>query len=119
MVDYRFLMNLILPIGLIIYGYLYKYKTYKKLSKFFGYKITRAQLSQEAWEYANKRAGNIWINLGGLYTIFAGLYLLIFPSARENLSVVLFAIGLIIILYTFFTVDKELREKFDDNGEPK
>lgn len=119
MVSYKFVINFVLPIGLIIYGFLYKYKAYKKPGVLLGYKTNRALLSQETWEYANKRVGGIWINLGAFYTIFVGIYLLIVPSAREKLSVVVFAVGLFIVFYTFFTVDKELAEKFDDAGEPK
>lgn len=119
MTDYKWIINFILPIGLMIYGALYKYKDLKKTSVFLGYKTTRALLSQETWEYANKRVGNIWINLGALYTIFVGLYLLLAPSAREKLSLVVFAVGVAIILYTFFTVDKELEEKFDVEGKAK
>ena len=119
MSSYKFVINFILPIGLMIYGALYKFKALKKTSVFLGYKTTRTLLSQETWEYANKRVGNIWINLGALYTVFVGLYLFLVPSAREKLSVVVFAVGLAIVLYTFFTVDKELDEKFDEEGKAK
>lgn len=115
----RWLINFVLPIGLIIYGYLYKYKTYKKVSKFFGYKTARTQLSKETWKYANQRVGDIWIKLGGLYFIFTALILLIFPSERNKLSLIVFIVGVGVTLYPFFLIENELKEKFDDKGEPK
>lgn len=119
MLEYKWVINFILPLGLIIYGFLYKYKASKKVSKFFGYKTARTQLTQETWEYANVRVGNIWMKSGALYTVLVGLVLLIFPSQRDGLSVILFVIGIIVTLYPFSKIEKELRERFDDEGEPK
>lgn len=115
----KWIINFVLPLGLIIYGYLYKHKASKKVSKFFGYKTARTQLSQETWEYANIRVGNIWIKLGAFYTIFTMLILLVFPSQREKLSLIVFIVGVIVTLYPFSLIENELKEKFDEKGELK
>lgn len=119
MTNLRWVINFVLPIGLIIYGFLYKHVAYKKIGIILGYKTAAAKMSQDTWEYANKRVGDMWMKYGVYYTIFVGLFLLISKSAREKLSIVVFAVGLFIILYTFSLVDKELKEKFDEKGEPR
>lgn len=113
------IINFVIPIGLIIYGYLYKYQASKKVSKFFGYKTARTQLSQDTWEYANKKVGDIWIKSGAIYTAFVGVFLLVFPSQRVKLSLVVVLVGLLVALSPFSAVEKELKEKFNDKGEPK
>lgn len=117
--DYRWVINFIMPLGLILYGYLYKNKASKKVSNFFGYKTARTQISQKTWEYANKRVGEIWIKLGIGFTAFVAILLLLVPSQREKPSFIVIALAIILSITPFPIVEKELKVKFDNKGEPK
>lgn len=117
MKNYIWIISLILPLGIVLYGYLYKNVASKKLSYFFGYKTARTQLSKETWEYANKRVGDIWMKLGGIYTVVVIILLILFPSQREKPSFLVIALALIISMIPFPIVEKELKEKFDSKGE--
>lgn len=117
MKNYTWIINSILPLGIILYGYLYKNVAAKRLSYFFGYKTARTQLSKETWEYANKRVGEIWMKLGAIYTLVVIAMVFIFPSIREKPSFIVIALALIVSLIPFPIVEKELKEKFDDDGE--
>lgn len=59
------------------------------------------------------------MRLGGIYTIFIVLLLLIFPSQRYRLSLVGVLVGIAVTLYPFSKIEKELKEKFDSKGDPK
>lgn len=117
MTNYTWIISLILPLGIVLYGYLYKNIASKKLSYFFGYKTARTQLSKETWEYANKRVGKMWMKLGGIYTAIVIIIVILFPSQRQNPSLIIIALALIVSIIPFPMVQKELKEKFDDNGK--
>lgn len=117
MTSFAWVISLILPLGIVLYGYLYKNVAANKMSNFFGYKTDRTQLSKETWEYANKRVGEIWMKLGGIYTVIVILLLLIFPSQREKPSLLVIALALIVSMIPFPIVEKELKKRFDDKGE--
>ncbi len=119
MTDYAWIVSLILPLGIVIYGYLYKNVASKKLNYFFGYKTERTQLSKETWEYANKRVGSIWIKLGALYTATVVVMLALFPSQRSKPSFLVIALALIVSIIPFPIVQGELKEKFDEDGKQK
>ena len=116
---FKGMINLILPIGFIIYGFLYYKFASKKLSNFFGYKTSKTQLSQETWEYGNKRVGEIWMKLGGLYTLIVLLLFLIMPSTREKASIIVVILALVVSFVPFSIVEKEIKEKFDEEGKAK
>lgn len=116
--DARWLINFVLPIGLTFYGLMYRFRAYRKMSYFFGYRTSLTQLSKETWEYANKRVGNLWMKAGLIYTVITILYVFLFQNTSERPSIILFALGFALIMYTFVTIEKEIKAKFDDKGEP-
>lgn len=118
MTDARWLINFVLPIGLTFYGLMYRFRAYRKMSYFFGYRTSLTQLSKETWEYANKRVGNLWMKAGLIYTVITILYVFLFQNTSERPSIILFALGFALIMYTFVTIEKEIKAKFDDKGEP-
>lgn len=117
MKNLAWVINIILPLGIILYGYLYKNIAYKKISYFFGYKTARSQTSEETWEYANKRVGAMWMKLGGIYTLIVILILLLFPSQREKPSIIIMLMAIGVSMIPFPIVQRELDEKFDEEGK--
>ncbi len=116
---FKGMINLILPIGFIIYGFVYYKFASKKLSNFFGYKTEKTQLSQETWEYGNKRVGEIWMKLGALYTLIVLGLFIVMPSTREKASIIVVIMALIVSFVPFSLVEKEIKEKFDEEGKAK
>lgn len=117
--EYKWLINLIMPLGLIIYGLIYIKKSSRKPSNWQGYRTSRAMLSQETWEYANQRAGNLWIKLGVTIAIITGFLFLVFPDKAKEPNIVLIVFTIIISLIPMRKVEKELKELFDDEGNLK
>lgn len=117
MTNQIWIINFILPLGIILYGYLYKNVASKRKSNFFGYKTERTHLSKDTWEYANKRVGKMWIKLGLIFTLVVLIMRFIFPSHMEKPSFIVIGMALIVSLIPFPIVEKELKEKFDDEGE--
>ena len=119
MIDLRWLINFIMPLSLIIYGSIYIKKAKGNISNFLGYRTVRSMLSEETWKYGNRRAGQIWVRLGLGLIIFSALYLLIITKDFTKPSWLLAIVSILSGMVSLQTVDKELKEKFDDKGKKR
>ncbi|MDR7857448.1 SdpI family protein [Tissierella sp.] len=117
MLDLRWLINFIMPVSLIIYGSVYIKKAGGSISNFLGYRTVRSMLSEETWKYGNRRAGQIWIRLGLGLIIFSALYLLFISKDFSKPSWLLAIVSVLSSMVSLQTVDKELKEKFDEKGK--
>lgn len=119
MKDLRWVINFVMPISLIIYGYIYIKRANKGTNSSFGYRTSRSMKSKETWEYSNNRLGKLWMILGFVLAIFSVAYSLIFQREQLELSKTLLILGLIICIAPLFIVEKELKERFDEEGKVK
>ncbi|MBU3113059.1 SdpI family protein [Clostridium lacusfryxellense] len=111
--------ELIIPIIMIISGLVLRFKPPSKINIFYGYRTNRSMNSQKAWDYAQRRIGALWLYMGiFLYIVFI-LSMSFIPVAKENLSFIHGAIGIITLIIGIPFVEKELKEKFDKDVKPK
>ena len=54
----------LIPILILVIGIIFQKHAPKEINGFIGYRTRRSMQSQEAWDYANKRMGEIWLALG-------------------------------------------------------
>ena len=111
--------DLLIPIITIIFGVVLKFKPPSKINSFYGYRTIRSMNSQKAWDYAKGRIGALWLYMGVILYIVFILSMSFIPVAKGNLSFIHGAIGVIALLIGIPFVEKELKEKFDEDGNPK
>ncbi|MCA9765518.1 MAG: SdpI family protein [Carnobacterium sp.] len=107
--DLTWLVDLILPIIMIIFGYLFSKKQPKNINYFVGYRTKRSMTSKENWIYANRRFGQIWFKLGWIAFILVLLVRLFIPVEHETLTLINLCLALILILASIYVVEKELK----------
>jgi uncharacterized membrane protein len=109
------IVDLLIPIGMVAFGLLFKFKPPKKINILYGYRTARSMKSQEAWDYAHSRIATIWINIG--VALFFGITLskLFTPVSEEYLSLVHIGIGIIALFIGIPFIEKDLKTKYDDN----
>lgn len=123
---FMFIMNLLIPLTMIIFGYIYDKRPPKKpKSKFAysGYRTPMSMKNEETWEYANRFFGKLWFRFGivlGLISI-----IVLFCFIRKDKDTVGFA-GLIIsyvqmavMLIPVIPTEISLRKRFDKDGNRK
>ena len=88
-----------------------------------GYRTKRAMKNNDTWKFANELAGSIWIKWGTVVTVISVIFEIIYFCTDEKygatfmLSAV--TIQSLIILLSFYPVEKALKENFDDEGIKK
>ena len=100
----------LIPILILVIGLIFQKHAPKEINGFIGYRTRRSMQSQEAWDYANKRMGEIWLALGViLLVVTIPLSLLL----GENGVAVLVIAQTIALILSIIPVEMELKAKFD------
>ena len=100
----------LIPILILVIGIIFQKHAPKEINGFIGYRTRRSIQSQEAWDYANKRMGEIWLALGViLLVVTIPLSLLL----GENGVAVLVIAQTIALILSIIPVEMELKAKFD------
>lgn len=59
-----FLMDLLIPLLMIIYGYVYSQRAPKKINYFSGYRTRRSMQNKETWDFAHRYFGRLSLVFG-------------------------------------------------------
>jgi len=103
---------------MVILGLALKFIPPHKINSIYGYRTTRSNKSQETWDYAQKRIGGLWLYIGVILYVFIIVSMLFLPNLSFiHISIVV--IGVIALLIVMPFIEKELTEKFDENGNLK
>lgn len=100
----------IVPVIIIVTGYLmYKYPP-KKINPFIGYRTKKSMSNELAWKKANQYCGKLWIYLGALMTIISLiLSCLKIITLTENIIVIITFIQIGIILIFIPVVENKIK----------
>ena len=105
----------LIPILMIITGYLMHKYPPKKINHIVGYRTSKSMKNKRNWTKANKTCGLLWIKLGTI-NIFISILLYIFKllniiNITEQLLSLIIIIQVIIILISIPIVENKLKGK--------
>jgi len=105
----------IIPILILLVGYLMFRCPPKKINWFIGYRTLKSMKNQEDWKFANQYCGKIWIITGVIMLVitvvlFALFYLNVI-NYTENILAMLVLIQVAIIILPIFLVENKLKNK--------
>ena len=116
--------NLIVPAVVIWYGRRFERNPPKEPNAWFGYRTARSMKSRDAWNFAQRKMGQVWGRWGlvMLPVVLAcqGLTLLC-PDVESMClwSLPITAAEVVILLLSMIPVERALKENFDGNGRRK
>lgn len=112
-----FICNMLMPLSMILSGYMmYKY-TSKEINSIIGYRTKRSSKNLETWKFANSYCGKLWIKQGIILLILSCIVQL--PFAKSNVDVIgkmttiIETIQIVVMLASIGLVEKALKRKFD------
>lgn len=100
----------LIPILILVIGIVFQKHAPKEINGFIGYRTRRSMQSQEAWDYANKRMGEIWLALGVILLVVSIPLTLLF--AENGLTIAMIA-QVVALIVSIIPVEVELKAKFD------
>ena len=116
-------MAMLVPAIMICVGTWMQKHPPKDINWIIGYRSTRSIKSQAAWDFANRYSGKLMLR-AGWFTLVASLavmLLILFQSEAviSAVSVVLIFYQLIPLLAVLPMVERQLKKRFDKDGNPK
>lgn len=112
-------MNSIIPLMMILFGFLWKNNPPKNINYMYGYTSSMSMKNQKTWDFAHKHNAKVWRRWGSLWLLVSIGLMLIFPSNYEKLTIGINWIGLALILISLIPTEVALRKNFDKDGNLK
>ena len=120
---FMLVMNLLTPLTMIIFGYIYNKKPPKKpKSKFAysGYRTPMSMKNEETWEYANRFFGKLWFIFGIPVGVISIIVLFFFIGKDKDTvgfaGMIICYVQLVAMLLPVIPTELALRRRFDKYG---
>lgn len=114
-----FFCNLLIPVIMIIVGYLMYKHPPKKINAFYGYRTSRSMKNDETWKFAHDYCGRLWIKLGFVLIIPTIIAMLPFVHGSvKNIAIVTLIaqfIQVLVLILSVIPVESALKKNFEDD----
>ena len=116
------LVILIMPLMMVGFGLLFMKNPPKKINSVYGYRTKRSVRSQEAWDFAHRYFGKLWL-VYGLLSILPSLVpiCVVLGKSEQVISMVgliVLGVQVLLMLATIFATERALKNNFDEYGRP-
>ena len=123
---FMFVMNLLTPLVMIIYGRIYEKKPPQKPKSNFAYSGYRTKMSMiniETWEYAHRFFGKLWFRFGIVLGV-TSIIVLLFVIGRDKdtigfVGMIVCYVQIVVMILPAIPTEMALRKNFDKNGKRK
>lgn len=116
-----FIMNMLLPMVMIIFGLIFLKKAPKTINNYYGYRTIKSKRNIDTWNFAHHYFGNIWFKLGVLSMLVSFIVMILLYNKADNIvafySVILTFIHLVFMVTPIYFTEKKLGQTFDKEGK--
>ena len=115
-----FICNMLIPVIMIISGYMMYKHTPKSINGVYGYRTRRSMKNMDTWKFAHDYCGRIWLKAGSMILIPSVLLQLPFMHSSEDvigvMTLIIETIQIGVLMVPVYFKEKALKETFDDAG---
>ncbi|MBQ3528491.1 MAG: SdpI family protein [Clostridia bacterium] len=114
---------LLIPSLMIIFGTVFKNSAPKEINYIYGYRTPMSTSSKEAWEFAHKYMGRLWL-IFGIIILIPSVTAMLFVIGLDKDTVgytgmaITFA-QIVLMIIPIIPTEIALRKNFDKNGNKK
>ena len=120
---YMLACDLLVPVIMLISGYMMYRHPPKKINGIYGYRTSRSMKNEQTWRFANNYCGRLWIKYGIIMLVLSIPAHFPFVHSDKNvigvLSTIVVTIQCIVLLFPIALTEIALRKAFDKEGNPK
>ncbi len=119
---FMFIMDLLIPAAMILFGILFKNNPPDDINYAFGYRTKRSMQNKDTWQFAQREMGRVWYKWG-IILFLTAIPVLFFTGTDENtvsvISGIIVILQTVAMIMTVIPVEKALKSNFDENGKRK
>lgn len=112
---FNWIVDLIIPITMIVLGFVYNKKAKGEISDMSGFRTVNSMVSKESWKYSHKLASRILKIFGILLIIYIIVIRLISNMNSEYLSLINVGISLLIYILISIYIDLKIKRFNKEN----
>lgn len=116
-------MDLLIPVMMILFGWIFMKKPPKNINGFYGYRTPRSTRNQDTWDFAHKYHGKIWFTWGViLLPVSIMAMLLVYGKEIDtigNWGGILCYIQLVPMVGSILLTERALKQRFDNYGNKR
>lgn len=113
----------LIPLVLLVAGWMMQFHPPKKQNAWIGYRTTRSMKNAETWRFANTYCGKYWCISGGILLLVAvGCSVGYFFMSMQVQTIFVFGnivLQMAILICTLFQTERAIRTQFDETGKRK
>lgn len=69
-------MDMMIPGIMILFGWIFTHKPPRDINGVYGYRTPRSMASQEAWDFAHRYVGKLWLRVGAVMLVLSAAVML-------------------------------------------
>ncbi len=117
---FMFVMDLMIPVSMIVFGRIFTKRAPGEINGVYGYRTSMSMKNKETWEFAHRYFGRLWYVWGWMLVPVSAI-VMFFVIGKDQDAVgtvggVLCFLQMIPMLGAIVLTERELRKKFDRNG---
>ena len=109
-------MEILIPVIMIFFGILFRYKAPEKINWLYGYRTRRSMLNKDTWSYAHRYIGKLWLSMGACMLVITMIAVLLELRNSSDLSVLITVLQMIPLIGSLFVTESALKKTFDESG---
>ncbi|MCQ2529312.1 MAG: SdpI family protein [Saccharofermentans sp.] len=115
-----FVCSLLIPLIMIIGGYLMWKRPPRNINSLMGYRTTMSKKNVDTWKFAHDYCGRLWLKFGLIILVPSIVVQIPFVHADDDtiglMTLVLMMVQLVVVVASIFPVEKALKQTFDKDG---
>lgn len=115
--------DLLIPVLMIIGGYMMWKHTPKKINGLMGYRTTRSMKNMDTWKFAHEYCGKLWWKLGWIILFPSIIVHIPFYGCPDdyigNVSLIVVTVQIVLLIASIFPTEGALKNTFTDEGTRK
>ena len=120
---FMLISDLVIPMIMIIGGWMMWRHTPKNINGFVGYRTPRSMKNRDTWDFAHIYCGRLWWKIGWMMLVPSVIVNVPFYGSTDDTiggaGVILVTIQTAILIVSIFPTEKALKNNFDEDGRKK
>ena len=120
---FMLISDLLIPMIMIIGGWMMWRHTPKNINGFVGYRTPRSMKYRDTWDFAHIYCGRLWWKIGWMMLVPSVIVNIPFYGSTDDTiggaGVILVTIQTAILIVSIFPTEKALKNNFDEDGRKK
>lgn len=120
---FMLVMVLLVPLTMMLFGYLFYFKTPKNINRIYGYRTKRSMKNSKTWEFAHEHCGWLWMRFGAvMFAVSLACMNIVRGQDIETIGIwggILVMVQCVVLVLTIPLTERALRKNFDEYGIKK